>query len=131
MASQPDTLGLYPHSAPDGTPIPFDIVRPLGLIRQDFTAAASGNIAIPSDAELLAFMSTQECIVKFGAAATVPANGVHNIDMIVIPAGGLLVVDHNFATTFSVIALADEGTLYVQTIKKWKDLRKQSQFNRP
>jgi hypothetical protein len=126
-----ETLGLYPHSAPDGTPIPFDIVRPLGLIRQDFTAVASAEIAIPTNAELLLLMATQECLMQLDGVVAIPANGVHTLGLIAIPGATAVVIEPNGALTFSVIRLgSDDGTLYVQTITKWKDLRKTAQFNR-
>lgn len=129
-----ESLGLYPFSSPDGQAIPFDIIRPLGLIKQDFNGVASGNIAIPATAELLVMMTTQECFVQLDGAVAAPADGVHTTGLFIIPAGAVFVIDHNAAASFSVIrvgATADyDGTLYVMTATKYKDLRKSAQFAR-
>lgn len=131
MAAQPDILGLYPHSAPDGTPIPFDIVRPHGLIITPFAAAAIDNIPIPASAELLVIQATHDCIIAIGAAATVPAPGAFAANHFYITPGVTWILDHNAAAVFGVIrASTSDGTLYINAVKKWKDLRKSAQFAR-
>lgn len=130
MAVNPD-LGLYPHSAPDGTPIPFDILRPAGLILQAFTNVAVNNIVIPSTAEVLVIQTTADCILRFGADVSVPANGVNLSNAVFLTPGFVWSIDHNAATKFGVIrAGAANGTIYVQLATRWKDLRKVQQFNR-
>lgn len=127
-----ENLGLYPLSTFDGEAIPYEIIRPIGLIRQDFTDVVSAAVTIPAATELIAFFSTNHCIVRFNGNAEVPANGVHVTNQIVIPAYTYMNVDHNGAATLTVIGLQDPGgMLFVTTVKRWHDMKKSVQFTRP
>lgn len=125
-----ELLGLYPLSSPDGQAIPYEVIRPIGLIRQDFTDTGSAAITIPAAAELLSLFANATCIVRFGATAAVPANGAHDIDSILVAANTYMNVDHNGAANFSVIGVSEAGTLFVTTVQKWKDVRKTTQYAR-
>lgn len=119
-----DSAQRYPQATPDGQPIPFEIIRPLGLILQAFTSVPVNAVAIPAGADFLVLESTQACLVRFGANVTVPANGVHTTDLVYLSADVIKVIDHNAAASFSVVqAGAESGTLYVQTCQKYSDIR--------
>lgn len=125
MAASPDVRKLYPHATPGGEAIPFDIIRPLGLVVQAFGAAAVNDVAIPAAADYLYMEATEDCYVQLDDDAAAPANGAHTLGLIVLLAGTGKVIDHNAAEVFGVIkAGADDGTLFVQTISKYADVRK-------
>jgi len=122
---------LYPLSSPDGQAIPYEVIRPIGLIRQDFTDTPSAAVTIPAAAELLSLFANATCVVTFNAASAVPANGVHQLDSILLAANTYMNVDHNAAATLSVIGVSESGTLFITTVEKWKDIRKTAQYTRP
>lgn len=128
--AQNETLGLYPHSTPSGEVIPYDIIRPLGITRKDFTDIASGLIAIPSNADILALFATEDCIISFAATAVAPVDGTFVANCMVVPARTYVNIDHNAATTFSVIGIVGPGTLFVTAVQKWNDTKKFSQYQR-
>lgn len=123
--AEPDTKGLYPHATPLGQPIPFEIVRPLGLIIQPFSGVATNNVAIPEAAGFLILRADADCLVELATTTAVPADGVHTPGLIFVGEGEVVVIDHNAAAQFSVIAAgAEDGTLIVQTVTKYSDIRK-------
>lgn len=131
--AEADTKQLYPQATPLGTPIPFEIVRPLGLIVQGFTDVAVSNVAIPTTADFLILRATTPCYVQFteNVAAVDPANGTHTVGLVYVDAEEVLVIDHNAAPEFSVIrATAENGDLIVQTCTKYADIRKAAQTER-
>src|SRR5688500_9784056 len=115
---------LYPQATPLGQPIPFEIIRPLGLIVQAFTNVAVSNVAIPAAADFLVLRANTPCYVQFteNVAAVDPANGVHTVGLVYIGAEEVIVIDHAVAVEFSVIrAGSEDGELIVQTCTKYKD----------
>lgn len=131
--AEADNVGRYPHATPEGDPIPFEIVRPLGLIVQNFTDVAINNIAIPIDADYLVLRADVPCLIQLtpDVPAALPADGVYTPGLVFVDGGDSMVVDHNAATEFSVIRFTDEsGVIIVQTMTKYKDIRKAAQMER-
>lgn len=125
-----DTLGLYPQATPKGDSIPFEVIRPLGFLKQAFTSAAVNGVVIPAAADLLVLRADQDCLVQLGGNAVVPANGVHTLNLVFVGQGECVVIDHNAAATFGVIRLTADGTLTVQTLAKYRDVRKNISMTR-
>lgn len=124
-----ELLSLYPLSSPKGEAIPYDIIRSRGLIRQDFTDAASPSVSIPANTDILSCWATNDCIIRFGSAAVVPSNGTIVADEMIIPAHTFMNIDHNGAANFSVIGITSPGgILFVASVDKWKEIRKSKQF---
>ena len=94
----------YPLATPDGVPIPLEVIRPYGIVKQAFTTTVSGNITLAAAVEIASFYATEDCIVRFGAAASNPADGVTLANAIFIPKGSR-VTCAVMAVTFTVIAL--------------------------
>lgn len=131
MAQVPDTVGRYPQSTPDGAAIPFEIIRPLGVIKVAIQAAAIDGTALPDVGSFLVFHATAPCYVVLNGNAAVPVANTYTADVIYIDADEVLVVDHNAATDFGVIrATAVDGTLHVQVCEKYVDVRKTVQLER-
>jgi len=127
----PDTLGLYPLADLSGEPIPYEVIRPLGLAQMPFTDTVSAAISIPATAGLLAIWATNECLISIGGVAALPANGVFGAGLMVVPANQYINVDHNAATTLTVLGLREPGgTLFITYVDKWKGMHKPSQFSR-
>lgn len=124
---------LYPQATPLGQPIPFEIIRPYGLIVQAFTDAAASNVTIPAAAEFLVLRADTPCYVQLteNVAAASPADGVHTVGLVYVGAEEIIVIDHAEAIELSVIrASSVNGTLIIQTCTKYKDIRKQVQMDR-
>lgn len=132
----PNTLKLYPNSAPSGLPIPLDVYWPIGTIPINGVAATAQNgisLGTPIPDFLLIF-SKVDCYIQFGANfAGAPAFAVKQ-------ANGCIFIPANFsdiyvpvypdeATTFSIWPLAS-GLTYIVLCSSWNDTRKTSQFAR-
>lgn len=128
--AQADTLGIYPLSTPGGDAIPLDIIRPLKLYRQDFNDEAGTEVAFAADVEIVVCWATRACIVCFGAVVAMPASGSSVNATIILPANTLTVIDLNGLDSFSSMGIAEEGTVFVQQVQKWQDIRKNTQYNR-
>lgn len=126
-----DSRGLYPHATPDGEPIPFEIVRPLGLITRSVLTAVSANTNIPAAAGFLVLRSDVKSYIGLDRAAIVPVVGTYEANLVFIDAGEVMTIDHNGAAYFTVIAATgDEGSLVVQACTSYKDIRKYAQMDR-
>lgn len=131
----PNTLGLYPNSAPDGTPIPLDIFWPIGTIPINGTAGVAQNgitLGTPVPDIILVY-SKVDCYIQFGANfGGAPAFAVKQANgCIFIPANyaEYIPVYPDEATTFSIWPLAS-GLTYLILCTKWKDTKKSAQFAR-
>lgn len=125
MAQAADDVGRYPQSTPNGAAIPFEIIRPLGVIKVAIQAAAINGTALPDVGSFLVFHANAPCYVVLGASAVVPVANTYTAATIFIDADEVLVIDHNAATIFGVIrATAVDGTLHVQVCEKYVDIRK-------
>lgn len=120
-------IKAYPLSTPGGLPIPLDIIRCAGLIKQAFSAVAVNGVVIPA-CDYLFLYSDQKCVVALGRNVVIPANGAFEADEYVIPPGTLMIIDHQQATTLGVIRIAFDGVLWIQCVEKYKDVRKSVQF---
>lgn len=122
----------YPQATPDGEAIPFEIVRPLGLLHINFTNVASEDAAIPAEAGFLVLRAKEaDCWVMLDGPAVVPADGVHEDGLIFVGKDEIIVIDHNEAATISAMRVGtDDGYLVVQTCLAYADIRKRAQQER-
>lgn len=115
------TSQRYPLSTPEGAAIPLDIMKPHSFMQKDFTEVVSAALAVPDGIEIVSFTASEDCIIRFGAAAVVPADGVSYPDTIYIDKDVRVCVAPR-AATFTVIATSAVGTLHAQFIEKWAGL---------
>jgi hypothetical protein len=124
------TSQRYPLSTPEGVAIPFEIIKPHSYLKKSFTAgSASSAVAVPADVEILIFSSNEDCIVKFGGTASVPADGVSQADVICVEKDVRIAVAPN-ADTFTIIGETVAGALRVQFIQKWAGLAVTTQYKK-
>lgn len=123
------TSQRYPLSTPDGISIPFDVIRPSGYMYVNTALTVSGNIAIPAGCEIISFTTTEDCIVRFGANASIPVSGAVLGDAVHIPREMRITVAPT-AEFFTVIAEGTEGVLRCQLIDKWAGLALQTQYQK-
>lgn len=123
------TSQRYPLSTPDGISIPFDVIRPSGYLAVNTALTVSGQIAIPAGCEIISFTTTEDCIVRFGANASIPSSGVVLGDAVHIPREMRITVAPT-AEFFTVIAEGIAGVLRCQLIDKWAGLALQTQYNK-
>lgn len=120
----------YPLATFDGKWIPADILKPDGIVLLTFTNAAStAQIAIPTATEIIRFWASEDVVLKFGAAAAIPANGVY------YAASAILEKNKEYflappAATFAAYGLTAGGNLHAQFIKKWAGLSLKPQNDR-
>ena len=120
----------YPFATADGIAIPSDIIKPLGVLRQTFShLIATVPVAIPAAVEVISFLATEDCIVVFGVAATVPVNAVLLADALFVPAN-IIVQAAPPLSNMSVIGLTASGTLMAQYIESWAGLTRTTQLTR-
>lgn len=122
----------YPLVDPSGKDIPFEVFRPLGLMVQDIADTVSSAKTLPVTAELLIVYATDACIVRFDAIASIPATNTHQTGSFFISPETWMTLDPNGAETFTVIGIESgvDGSLFINTTKKWKDLQKPAITNR-
>lgn len=131
----PNVYGLYPLSAPDGTPIPLDVYWPIATFPLTLVAGAAQNgIVFGNPApDFLLVWSAAAMYLQFGANfAGVPAAGVRQPNgCIYIPANwtDFIPVYHDEAANFSVWPIGS-GQAVIILCSKWKDTKKLSQFTR-
>jgi hypothetical protein len=123
------TTQRYPLSTADGKSIPLDVIRPLGLLFKTFTSVVSADIAVPGTCEIISFTATEDCIICFGSAASVPADGSLLSNGVFIPQNLRITVAPT-AATFTVIRHTADGYVAVQFIDKWAGLALETQYSR-
>lgn len=133
------SLPIFPAATPDGRAIPFDIIRPNGVMRLTFGDTGTAAVALPSvpaeQSKIFALFSNTLCLVRFGGVAALPAHGAYIEGQMVVPGGTFINVDAKTATTISVMGLQEPmggvpGLLLVISVDVWGDIRKNVQMQR-
>jgi hypothetical protein len=131
--TQANQLQLYPNSAIDGQPIPFDVIQTAATAKQSFSSAAINNVAIPSYAEIMVIYADDiaPCYIALAVNVVVPPNNVPVLNLHYLPTSAIKAIDLNGATAYSIIS-ADgvAGVVHIEYAKKWKDTRNQQQYSR-
>jgi hypothetical protein len=119
-----NTTQRYPLSTADGKAIPFDVMKPYGVILRDFSSsAASAAISIPTSIEIMAIEVTQDMIINFGGTAAQPTMGVLSSNSVIIRKNTMKIVSPS-AATFTVRGLDGDpaGLAYIHFISNWAGL---------
>lgn len=115
----------YPQSAPDGTPIPFDIGYLSGLMIESIAVAASSAVSLPAAAVIAVIYATCECVVLFGDGSPSAAltEGAFLTSAVFVPKNGLVSIQIP-ALKFSCISAdgASTGKLYITVFERWEGL---------
>lgn len=130
-----DLQQRYPLSTADGKAIPLDIVCPHGVIKKSFISTGStAALTCPSTVEVMSFLTTEDCIVKFaasGASAAALVDGSQADDVVFIPAEILVVISPPVGKkSFALRGDTANGTAVVQFYKGWSGLSLQAQNTR-
>ncbi len=119
-----NTTQRYPLSTADGKAIPFDVMKPYGVIHRNFNnVGASAAMAVPTGIEIMSIEATQDMILNFGGTAAQPTPGVISTNCIIVRKNTLMVVSPT-AATFTVRGLDGdpEGMAYIHFISNWAGL---------
>ncbi len=120
----------YPLSTADGKAIPFEVLSPKGFLTVAATAVVSNSVAVPANTSIMSVSSTVDTILRFGAAASVPATETLLSDAIWIPAN-MVVMIAALSSTFTVIrGGASDGTVTAQFYNAWAGLSLTTQNQR-
>lgn len=119
---------LYPLSTQDGTPIPLDIIKPLGLIVQSFTGVTA-SFLLPSDYPVVIITTDKACFLGFDVDPFDIEDGAF--------IGGILYIPENSTMTvaipedvysINVLAATNEaGSVVVQMVQQWASISLQTQ----
>lgn len=124
------TSQRYPLSTPDGMPIPLEIMKPHSFLSKTFlTSASTAAITVPADVEIMSITCSEDCIIVFGATATLPVDGVAIPDAVVVDQW-LRVCVAPKASTFYIRGLSADGEARIQFIEKWAGLAVQTQYTK-
>lgn len=122
---------LYPFSTKEGEVIPLDIIRPAGVMRKNFVpGAASTSDTVVAATAIMVLEATQDCFVRFGAAAVVPVSGTPSTiitDQIYIQAGRIVVCSPK-DPNFTVIGDTTPGVLTIQLLEQWAGLGHEASY---
>lgn len=115
------TTQRYPLSTPEGSAIPLEIMKPHSFMQKSFGAVVTAAQNVPDGVEIMSITVTENCLIRFGAAAVAPVDGVNYPDTVLIEADARVCIAPK-AATFTLIGLTSSGTAYVQFIEKWAGL---------
>lgn len=120
---------LYPFSTARGDAVPLEIVRPLGLAMFTFDVNTVGSITIPAGFNTCWLYATEECVVNFSPASSLPGalgEGTEYPSTIFIPKQTPICIQVAPGEG-SLLGLATAGRLYVNNIQQWAALTQQLQ----
>lgn len=125
------TANRYPLSTPDGKAIPLDLIKPLGVLRLSFTAAAHNSQTLPSayQDKIFTAYSTEDCYLDFKATPAAVIDDVVSTDTLFIPAGVLIAFISN-SLYIAARGSTASGIVQIQIIDIWAGLLLESQVNR-
>lgn len=116
------TTDNYPLADGKGAAIPFHVLRPISLGRIDFTGTPTAVINIGVAGDVAVLYSSADCLVRFGAAVSVPTTGTELSNTLYIPSGYLTSIQYP-ATGLSVVQISEAGTLWIQRYTRWQLIR--------
>lgn len=128
-----ESLPIYPNAAQSGIPIPFDVIRSLGTLRQAFTVTPANDIAIPAGTEILVVYSDDDvgCYIQLDDDVVVPTSGVYVAGLHFIPACSVKNIDIKGATTFGIVSYNDTaGIVHIEAAQQWRDTKNLQQHQR-
>lgn len=124
-----DLRDRYPLSTADGKEIPLDTIRPAGMYFIDITNTASSLQSFTSSYKTVVVYATVECIIRFGATASVSASWLS--EGFFIPKETLITISPTTAS-FSAITTntGESGKLAVCVLENWAGLGLETQYGR-
>ena len=124
-----DPNARYPLATADGVPVPNETIRPRGFYSIAVSGTASTLLTLTGNYKTVTLCSTVDCIVRFGATASVPADRTLLSDAMFLPKNVVVTVSPG-TMSISAIATSTSGSLYVTVIESWAGLGLEYQFGR-
>ena len=124
-----DPNARYPLATADGVPVPNETIRPRGFYRIAVSGTASTLLTLTGNYKTVTLCSTVDCIIRFGATASVPADRTLLSDAMFLPKNVVVTVSPG-TMSISAIAISTSGSLYVTVIESWAGLGLEYQFSR-
>lgn len=124
-----DPNARYPLATADGVPVPNETIRPRGFYSIAVSGTASTLLTLTGNYKTVTLCSTVDCIVCFGAIASVPADRTLLSDAMFLPKNVVVTVSPG-TMSISAIAISTSGSLYVTVIESWAGLGLEYQFSR-
>lgn len=124
-----DPNARYPLATADGVPVPNETIRPRGFYSIAVSGTASTLLTLTGNYKTVTLCSTVDCIIRFGATASVPADRTLLSDAMFLPKNVVVTVSPG-TMSISAIAISTSGSLYVTVIESWAGLGMEYQFSR-
>ncbi len=124
-----DPNARYPLATADGVSIPNETIRPRGFYSIAVSGTASTLLTLTGSYKTVTLCSTVDCIVRFGATASVPADRTLLSDAMFLPKNVVVTVSPG-TMSISAIDISTSGSLYVTVIESWAGLGLEYQFSR-
>ena len=124
-----DPNARYPLATADGVPVPNETIRPRVFYIIAVSGTASTLLTLTGNYKTVTLCSTVDCIIRFGATASVPADRTLLSDAMFLPKNVVVTVSPG-TMSISAIAISTSGSLYVTVIESWAGLGLEYQFSR-
>lgn len=128
MSTSKVPVEVYPFASADGQSIPYDVMRPSGLLVAQYGISDWSTFSVPAASTLGNFFSDSPCLVSFEATPPSDLYG-YNTDLMLVPAGTMVQCQLP-SPTFWVLGLDTASILYVQSVIRWAALALPRQFIR-
>jgi len=125
------TAQRYPLSTASGQAIPLEVIKPLGVLLVDFTAAGYIANAIPAEYvdKIFIASSSEDCYIAASASPVTPVVGTVAVDVIHVPASMIVAFVGNSAT-LNVRGVSATGRVVLQIVDTWSGLALEQQVTR-
>ena len=124
-----DMNARYPLATADGVPVPNETIRPRGFYPIAISTSASTLLTLSGNYKTFLLVSDVDCIVRFGATASVPSDRTLLSDALFLPKNVVMTVSPG-TMSISAITLSGSGSLRVTVIESWAGLGLEYQFSR-
>lgn len=125
------TVNRYPLSTPDGTAIPLDLIKPMGILRLPFITASynAQTIAATYQDKLFTAYATEDCYLSFAASPAAVVDDVVTTDTLFVPAGVMLAFTTN-SLYLAAQGVSVNGIVHIEIVDVWAGLLLETQVNR-
>lgn len=124
-----DPNARYPLATADGQSIPNETIRPVGLYIIALSTTPTSLLTLAAGYKTITVVSTVDAVLRFGAAASIPADSTLLTNALFLPKNVIMTVSPA-TMSISAVALSGTGSLRVSMIESWAGLGLEYQYGR-